>query len=169
MAKEWNSPPEMQIDAAKTFTATLKTEHGDIVVDLFADKAPTTVKNLVFLAREGYYDNTEFHRVIAVFMVQGGDPTGSGRGSPGYRFNDESGALAGKHDAPGALSMANSGPNTNGGQFFITHVATSWLDGKHGVFGRVREGMDVVMQIRVRDPNSGTPASKLSAVEISES
>ena len=169
MTKQWSSPPQMQIDTSKTYTATFKTEHGDIVVDLFTDKAPITVNNFVFLAREGYFNDTTFHRVIADFMVQGGDPTGTGRGTPGYRYDDEPGALAGKHDGPGVLSCANAGPNTNGGQFFITHVPTPWLDGKHGVFGKVSSGMDVVMAIRVRDPQSGGPASKLHAVEITES
>ena len=121
MAKQYDAPPAMQIDPNKNYTATFKTEHGDIVIDLFAKQAPITVNNFVFLAREGFYDNTTFHRVINRFMVQGGDPTGTGRGGPGYRFNDEAGALALKHDGPGVLSMANAGPNTNGSQFFITH------------------------------------------------
>lgn len=169
MTKQWTTEPAMQIDATKKYKAIFKTEHGDIVVNLFADKAPITVNNFVFLAREGYYDNTTFHRVISDFMVQGGDPTGSGRGTPGYRFNDEAGALAGKHDGPGVLSMANAGPDTNGSQFFITHVETPWLDGKHGVFGKVAEGLDVLMKITVRDPNSKVEASKLNQVEIVES
>lgn len=169
MPKQWDSPPPMQIDPDKKYTATFKTEHGDIVAELFADKAPITVNNFVFLAREGYFNDTTFHRVIENFMVQGGDPTGSGRGTPGYRFRDEDGALAGKHSGPGVLSMANAGPDTNGGQFFITHTDTPWLDGKHGVFGRVTQGLDVLMQIRIRDPQSNIPASKLVAVEISES
>lgn len=172
MAKQYDAPPAMQIDPDKTYTATIKTERGDIAVDLFAKQAPVTVNNFVFLAREGFYNDTTFHRVIPNFMVQGGDPTGTGRGGPGYRFDDEAGALAGKHDGPGVLSMANAGPNTNGSQFFITHVATDWLNGKHGVFGKVKDqaSLDVLMQIRTRDPmQDPNPGDKLIAVEITES
>ena len=116
---------------------------GTIVVDLFADRAPVTVNNFVFLAKEGFYDGLVFHRVIADFMVQGGDPTGTGRGGPGYKWNDEKSALGIKHEV-GSLSMANAGPNTNGSQFFITHIATDWLNGKHAVFGKVRSGQEFV-------------------------
>ena len=171
MAKQYSSPPPMTIDASKRYTAVFKTQQGDIRVNLFADRAPITVNNLVFLAREGYYDNTTFHRVIPDFMVQGGDPTGTGRGGPGYKFADEAGALAMKHDGPGTLSMANAGPNTNGSQFFITHVATSHLDGKHGVFGKVADqgSLDVLMKIRVRDPQRDpNPGDALYSVEIIE-
>src|SRR5262245_30283540 len=114
MAKQWSTPPSMQIDPAKKYQAVFKTDVGDIVVDLFAEQAPITVNNFVFLAREGFYDATIFHRVIEDFMVQGGDPNGTGTGGPGYRFNDEPGALAGKHTGRGVLSMANAGANTNG-------------------------------------------------------
>jgi cyclophilin family peptidyl-prolyl cis-trans isomerase len=169
MAKQWNSPPKMQIDPQKKYTATFKTDQGEFVVELFADKAPLTVNNFVFLAREGFYDNTTFHRVLKDFMAQGGDPTGTGSGGPGYRFADEPGALAGKHDKPGILSMANAGPNTNGSQFFITHLATPWLDGKHGVFGMVVKGMENVMQIKLRDPRYGGEVTTLTSVEITES
>lgn len=172
MPKQYNSPPQMAIDPKKSYTAVLKTERGDIQVNLFADKAPITVNNFVFLAREGFYDNITFHRVIPDFMVQGGDPEGSGRGGPGYRFDDEAGALAMKHDGPGVLSMANAGPNTNGSQFFITHVATPWLDGKHGVFGKVadKESLDVLMKIRERDPGRDpNPGDALHTIEIIES
>ncbi len=166
--KQWSSPPQMQIDPAKTYTATLHTEKGDIVLHLFADKAPRTVNNFVFLAREGFYDGTIFHRVIADFMAQGGDPTGSGRGGPGYRFADEFHPDL-KHDKPGVLSMANAGPNTNGSQFFITHVPTPWLDGKHAVFGQVTEGMDVLFAIPPRDPmRPRTPGVKILRVTIEE-
>jgi cyclophilin family peptidyl-prolyl cis-trans isomerase len=171
MSKQYDAPPAMQIDPNKTYTATFKTERGDIVVDLFAKQAPVTVNNFVFLARDGYYDDTTFHRVINGFMVQGGDPTASGRGGPGYRFNDEAGALKLKHDGPGVLSMANAGPNTNGSQFFITHVATPHLDGKHAVFGKVRDqaSLAVLMKIRERDPmRDSKPGDKLIAVEIAE-
>ena len=170
MGKQYGSAPAMTIDPAKKYVATFKTERGDIRMNLFADKAPITVNNFVFLAREGFYDNTTFHRVIPDFMVQGGDPQGTGTGGPGYRFNDEAGALGMKHDGPGVLSMANAGPNTNGSQFFLTHVATSWLDGKHGVFGKVADAdsMKVIMSIRIRDPRDPEPGDKLNSIEISE-
>ncbi len=140
----------MSIDAAKNYVATLDTSCGAIVCDLFAKDAPKTVSNFVFLAREGFYDGTVFHRVIANFMVQGGDPTGTGRGGPGYRFEDETKGNPHKHQV-GSLSMANAGPNTNGSQFFVTHIATDWLDGKHTVFGQVKSGQDVVNKIQQGD------------------
>ena len=161
----------MQIDPEKSYTAIFKTEKGDIVVDLFAKEAPVTVNNFVFLAREGYYDDTTFHRVIANFMAQGGDPTGTGRGDPGYKFADEPGALALKHSAPGILSMANAGPNTNGSQFFITHVPTPHLDGKHAVFGKVQDddSLNVLLAIPTRDPmQAKQPGAKLHTIEIIE-
>lgn len=148
--KQYASPPAMQIDTTKSYTATIKTNRGDIVIDLFADKTPKTVNNFVFLAKDGYYNGVKFHRVIADFMVQTGDPTGTGRGGPGYRFADEFHPTL-RHSGPGILSMANAGPGTNGSQFFITHVKTDWLDGKHSVFGKVREGQDVVNAIRQGD------------------
>ena len=157
---QYTSPPAMQLDPSKTYTATIQTNRGDIVIDLYADKVPNTVNNFVALARDGFYDGVSFHRVIADFMVQGGDPTGSGRGGPGYRFNDEFHPEL-VHDGPGVLSMANAGPNTNGSQFFITHVATNWLDNKHSVFGRVRSGQDVVDAIQQGDV--------MEKVEIEES
>ncbi len=167
--KQWSAPPEMQIDPSRSYTATLHTEKGDITLRLFADKAPRTVNNFVFLAREGFYDDTIFHRVIDNFMAQGGDPTGSGRGGPGYRFADEFHPDL-KHDRPGILSMANAGPNTNGSQFFITHVPTPWLDGKHSVFGEVIAGMDVLLSIPARDPmRPQSPGVKILRVTISES
>lgn len=159
----------MTIDPRKKYTARIKTGKGDIVVELFADKAPKTVNNFVFLAREGYYDDTTFHRVIKPFMIQGGDPTGTGRGGPGYRFEDEFHKDL-RHDAPGILSMANAGPNTNGSQFFITHIPTPHLDNRHTVFGRVIEGMDVVNAIPERDPGRARePGEKLITIEIEES
>lgn len=171
MAKEYSAPPAMQIDPSKKYTATIATEHGDMVVELFADKAPITVNNFVFLAKEGFYDGTVFHRAMADFMVQGGDPTGTGRGGPGYRFNDEAGALAGKHVGEGILSMANAGANTNGSQFFVTLGDANWLDGKHGVFGKVVSGLDALKAIRLGNDRSGMVAnpSKLVSVTISES
>jgi cyclophilin family peptidyl-prolyl cis-trans isomerase len=167
--KQWSKAPELEIDPKKKYTATIKTDKGDIVIDLFASKTPNTVNNFVFLARQGFYDGTIFHRVIANFMVQGGDPTGTGMGGPGYKFKDEFDPSL-KHNKPGILSMANAGPGTNGSQFFITHVPTPWLDGKHSVFGEVREGMDVVNSIPVRDPQRPEyPGIKIQSVEIQES
>jgi peptidyl-prolyl cis-trans isomerase B (cyclophilin B) len=159
MSKQYDAPPPMSIDPAKKYSATLETSSGTIVVDLFPKDAPKTVNNFVFLARDGFYDGTVFHRVIADFMIQGGDPTGSGRGGPGDRFEDETKDSPNKHKA-GSLSMANAGPNTNGSQFFITHVPTAWLDGKHTIFGQVRSGQDVVNAVKQGDT--------LKAVKIEE-
>jgi len=130
--------------------ATFATDKGVIRVQLHDDKAPKTCANFEKLAGEGFYDGLTFHRVIDDFMIQGGCPDGDGTGGPGYSFEDEFHADL-KHDAPGVLSMANAGPNTNGSQFFITHVATPWLDGKHSIFGRVIEGQNVVDAIEVGD------------------
>jgi cyclophilin family peptidyl-prolyl cis-trans isomerase len=166
--KQWSKPPALEIDIKKNYQATLHTEKGDIVVKLFADKVPSTVNNFVFLSRQGFYDGTIFHRVIADFMVQGGDPTGTGMGGPGYRFQDEFNPSL-RHSKPGILSMANAGPNTNGSQFFITHVPTPWLDNKHAVFGEVTGGMDVLMSIPPRDPQRPEYSGVvLKSVEISE-
>jgi peptidyl-prolyl cis-trans isomerase B (cyclophilin B) len=129
--------------------ATFDTDRGPIKVELYPDKAPLTVASFVNLARRGFYDGLNFHRVIPDFMVQGGCPEGSGRGGPGYKFEDE--ANNGVRHERGVLSMANAGPNTNGSQFFITHVATPWLDGKHTVFGKVVEGLDVVDKVAQGD------------------
>ena len=145
--KTYSAPPPMTIDPDKSYTATIWLEKGgEIVIELFAKEAPNTVNNFVFLAEDGYYNQVTFHRVIAGFMAQGGDPTGTGRGGPGYEFDNELSPLR-RHDTPGVLSMANRGPNTNGSQFFILLAPTPWLDGKHTVFGRVLEGQDVVEQI----------------------
>lgn len=166
--KSYASPPVMGIDPQKTYTATIQTDDGDIVLQLFADKTPNTVNNFVFLAREGFYDGVIFHRIIDNFMVQGGDPTGTGRGGPGYSFADEFHPEL-RHDGPGVLSMANAGPNTNGSQFFITHVATPHLDGKHSVFGRVTGGLDVLMAIPARDPaQAQAPAVAIKTILIEE-
>jgi len=150
MGKTYNSAPAMTIDSGKTYTATFETTRGSVVVELFADRAPVTVNNFVFLANEGFYNGIVFHRVIADFMIQGGDPTGTGRGDAGYKWKDEQAALAIKHEK-GTLSMANAGPNTNGSQFFITHVATPHLNGKHAVFGKVKSGQEIVDMIRQGD------------------
>jgi peptidyl-prolyl cis-trans isomerase B (cyclophilin B) len=150
MPNQYPAPPPMAIDAGKKYTVTFETSKGNIVCELFAKDAPKTVNNFVFLAREHFYDGTVFHRVIADFMVQGGDPTATGTGGPGYKFEDETRNNPNKHKV-GSLSMANAGPNTNGSQFFITHVVTNWLDGKHTVFGQVTSGQDVVNKIQQRD------------------
>jgi peptidyl-prolyl cis-trans isomerase B (cyclophilin B) len=149
----------MTLDTSATYTATFETSRGTIVCELFASEAPVTVNNFVFLAGEGFYDGTTFHRVIADFMIQGGDPTGTGRGGPGYRFGDEVGPDKPTHKV-GSLSMANAGPNTNGSQFFITHVATPWLDGKHTVFGQVVKGQEVVDAVRQGDTLKRVTISK---------
>jgi cyclophilin family peptidyl-prolyl cis-trans isomerase len=166
--QQWSNPPKMEIDNQKNYTAILKTDKGEITIQLFAKKTPLTVNNFVFLARQGFYDGTIFHRVISDFMAQGGDPTGTGMGGPGYKFADEFHPGL-RHNKAGVLSMANSGPNTNGSQFFITHVATPWLDNKHSVFGQVTEGMDVLMSIPPRDPSRrDAPAVKLLSITILE-
>lgn len=161
----------MQINPQKSYTAIFHTGKGDIRVNLFAAQAPITVNNFVALARDGFYNDTTFHRVIKGFMVQGGDPQGDGTGGPGYKFNDEPGALALKHQGPGILSMANAGRNTNGSQFFITYSSQSHLDGKHGVFGKVADeaSLGVLQKIRERDPRERQPGDALTSVEILES
>ena len=169
MSMQWKTPPAMEIDPKKKYTARMKTDVGTMVIELFADKTPKTVNNFVFLSRQGYYESVIFHRVIADFMVQGGDPTGSGSGGPGYKFEDEFHPSL-RHDKRGILSMANAGPGTNGSQFFITHGPTPHLDNKHSVFGQVIEGEDVLMSIPPRDPsNRNAPAVKIVRIEIVES
>ncbi len=164
----YTSPPEMQIDPSKQYVATIHTEKGDIVIELYADKVPNTVNNFVFLANEGYYDDTTFHRVKPGFMAQTGDPAGTGSGGPGYRFEDEFHPDL-RHDGPGVLSMANAGANTNGSQFFITYDATPHLDDVHSVFGKVIEGMDVLEQITPRDPAAATePGDLIESITIEE-
>lgn len=143
--------PEMMIDTAKAYKATVEMEQGSFVIELFADVAPETVNSFVFLSREGYYDGVTFHRVLEGFMAQTGDPSGSGRGGPGYTFEDEIDPEL-TFDGPGWVAMANSGPSTNGSQFFITYGAQEHLNGKHTIFGQVIEGMDVVDAITLRDP-----------------
>ncbi len=146
--KTYSEPPPTIIDTSKQYTATIETEKGKLVLELFASDVPLTVNNFVFLAREGFYDGTTFHRVIAGFMAQGGDPTGTGSGTPGYSFADE---FTEHTHVTGALSMANAGPNTNGSQFFITYTPQHGLDGKHSVFGQLIEGMDVLEEIKAGD------------------
>lgn len=157
--KQWKTAPEMQIDPDKTYLAKMETSKGLIELELYPEHAPKTVNNFVFLAREGYYDGIKFHRVINNFVIQGGDPTGTGAGGPGYKFEDEVQGNPLKHDSK-VISMANAGPNTNGSQFFITHSAQSHLDGKHTVFGKVVSGAEVVDSISQGD--------EMVKVEISE-
>lgn len=150
MGKQYSAPPPMSIDTTKRYEARLRTKRGDILLELFAQDAPTTVNNFIFLARDGFYNGLTFHRVVPGFMIQGGCPKGDGRGGPGYRFQDELQGNSHSHQA-GTLSMANAAPDTNGSQFFITHTAQPRLDGRHTVFGRVIEGMDVVLAVRQGD------------------
>ena len=168
--KQYNSPPAMTIDPNKSYTATLElVKGGEIVIELFAKEAPVTVNNFIFLARDGYYDQVTFHRVIAEFMAQSGDPTGTGSGGPGYTIKDEFSSLR-RHDSPGVLSMANVGrPNSGGGQWFITLVPTPHLDDAHTVFGKVIDGMAVVNGIKIRNPNTATtPGDVISSITIEE-
>ena len=146
--KSYSAPPPMTIDTSKQYTAIIETEKGNLVLELFASDVPVTVNNFVFLAREGFYDGTTFHRVIPDFVAQGGDPTGTGSGNPGYFFEDE---FTEHTHVTGALSMANSGPNTNGCQFFITYSPQHHLDGIHSVFGQLKEGMDILQKIKQGD------------------
>jgi len=166
--KTYTTPPPMDIDVNKQYTATIETKKGDMVIELFATDAPKTVNNFVFLAREGFYNGTTFHRVIPDFMAQGGDPTGTGSGGPGYTFEDE---FSQRIHTAGALSMANRGANTNGSQFFITYAPQPHLDGRHTVFGQVIQGIDVLDKLTPRDP-SGNPSSAgdtIIRITISES
>lgn len=148
--KNTNPPPPMTIDTDKVYVVDMETDKGTIQLELYPEYAPMTVNNFVTLAQDGYYDGIVFHRVIANFMVQGGDPTGTGRGGPGYTFPDEFDGNPLRHEAK-VISMANAGPNTNGSQFFITHAPQPHLDNKHTVFGKVVSGQDVVDAIRQGD------------------
>ena len=148
---QWDEPPELTLDQGKFYLATLVTEKGDIQIELFADRAPITVNNFIFLAEQGYYDGTTFHRVLPDFMAQGGDPTGSGSGGPGYQFADEI-DLDTFFDDAGYFAMANRGPDSNGSQFFITFRPTLHLNGNHTIFGKVVQGMDVALSLTLRDP-----------------
>lgn len=155
----WNNSPEMQIDTDATYQATIETDKGTIELELYPEHAPKTVNNFAFLAGEGFYDGVAFHRVIDNFMIQGGDPTGTGRGGPGYKFEDELEGNPLKHDAK-VISMANAGPNTNGSQFFITHKPQPHLNGKHTVFGKVTSGEDVVDSIEQGDKMTSVTVEK---------
>lgn len=166
---QWSAPPEFTIDPETTdYQAIIKLPDGDVTIDLFEVESPVTVNNFVFLAQQGFYDNVTFHRVMADFMAQGGDPTGTGSGGPGYQFEDEvDNGLA--FDRPGLLAMANAGPGTNGSQFFITTVVTDWLTGAHTIFGEVIEGYDLVQTIPLREPSIATsPGLAMQTVEIVE-
>ena len=148
--KQWKTPPAMAIDPKKTYTVSMETTRGTIELELYPEHAPITVNNFVFLVKEGYYDGVKFHRVIPNFVIQGGDPTATGTGGPGYRFEDEVKNNPLKH-LRGVISMANAGPGTNGSQFFITHSPQPHLDGKHTVFGKVVKGLEVVDAIKQGD------------------
>ena len=157
--KQWGSPPAMQIDEQKMYRITIETSRGTMELELYPLHAPKTVNSFVFLAREGFYDGVIFHRVIPDFVIQGGDPTGTGRGGPGYQFEDECAGNPLIHER-GAISMANAGPNTNGSQFFIAHSPQPHLNGKHTVFGKVVKRLDVVDAIQQGD--------KMERVTVSE-
>ena len=159
-SKKWNFPPAMQIELKKNYIASIESDRGTIEIQLYPNHAPKTVNNFVFLSREGFYDGGTFHRVISNFMIQGGDPTGTGSGGPGYKFSDETYENPLKHET-GVLSMANAGPNTNGSQFFITHSPQPHLNGRHTVFGKVVKGQEVVNAIKQGD--------KIMKVTITES
>ena len=162
------SAPRGDLDTSKSYRARFKTAKGDIVCELYADRVPMTVENFVNLARAGFYDGTTFHRVIGGFMAQGGDPTGTGRGGPGYEFADEFHPSL-RHDSAGTLSMANAGANTNGSQFFVTFGPTPHLDNRHSVFGRVTEGMEVLRTLRERDPQTDrADGDRIETIEIEE-
>lgn len=166
MAKQYDAPPEMVIDTSKAYTAVIETERGEIKARLLTDVAPNTVNNFVFLAREGFYDGTTFHRVIPGFVAQGGDPTGTGRGGPGYRFQDE---LSDTPFVEGIIGMANAGPNTNGSQFYIMLGDAPHLTGRYTAFAKVEEGLDVVQSIRPRDPERDpNPGDRMLSVRIVE-
>lgn len=166
MTQQWNEAPEMALEEGKSYTAHMETDKGMMVIKLHADKTPETVNSFVFLANNGFYDGVIFHRVIDNFMVQGGDPTGTGMGGPGYKFEDEFHPEL-RHNKRGILSMANAGPGTNGSQFFITHGPTPHLDNKHSVFGEVIEGEDVLMSIPARDPgNKDASAVSIKTIKI---
>jgi cyclophilin family peptidyl-prolyl cis-trans isomerase len=170
VAKQYPAPPEMQIDTAKDYRATIKTNKGEITAKLFAADSPNTVNNFVFLANDGFYDGVIFHRVIENFMVQGGDPTGTGTGGPGYRFDDELDKARSHRYSRGTLAMANAGPNTNGSQFFITHVDAG-LPPQYAVFGKAVDGLEVVDAIATTPTGAqDKPVDDIviEAIEISE-
>jgi cyclophilin family peptidyl-prolyl cis-trans isomerase len=167
--KQFTDCPPFSIDVNKTYVATLETEKGNIVIELFADKAPLAVNSFVFLAKQGWYDGVTFHRVIPGFVAQAGDPSGTGRGNPGYFFNTESSDLL--FTKPGMVGMANSGPDTNGSQFFITYAPANHLNGSYTIFGQVIAGLDVAEKLTPRDPaqfGSLSPGDRIVKVTIEE-
>jgi cyclophilin family peptidyl-prolyl cis-trans isomerase len=168
--KQWSTAPAMQIDVNKSYSATLHTVKGDIVIEFYPKSAPLAVNNFIFLARQGYFDGVTFHRVLPGFVAQGGDPTGSGMGSPGYKFaNEIDPALT--FDAPGIVAMANAGPDTNGSQFFITYAPLAQLNGGYTIFGHVTSGMDVANNLTPRDPSqnpNAPPGDAITSVSITE-
>ncbi len=167
--RQYATPPPMIIDVTRKYYATVTLQKGgEFVIELYPEKAPKTVNNFVFLARQGFYNGVTFHRVIPGFMAQGGDPTGTGTGGPGYQFEDEFSDLT--FDKAGVVAMANAGPNTNGSQFFITYGPTEWLNGRHTIFGQVIQGMDVVESLRPRDPqqNPPYPGDAIESITIQE-
>jgi cyclophilin family peptidyl-prolyl cis-trans isomerase len=170
LREKWYSQPEQVLDPEKQYTATIKTEKGDIVIELYTDTAPVNVNSFAFLAEKGWYKGVTFHRVLPGFVAQGGDPTGLGIGFPGYRCNDEI-AASRTFDGPGVVSLANSGPNTNGSQFFITYDAVPQLNPGFTIIGHVIEGMDVVEAITPRDPQTtpdAPPGDKITDITIEE-
>jgi cyclophilin family peptidyl-prolyl cis-trans isomerase len=167
--KQFTECPPFDIDPSKQYIATIQTEKGEIVMQLFPDKAQLAVNSFVFLARQGWFDGVTFHRVIPGFAAQAGDPSGTGRGNPGYFFNNEISDL--KFDKPGMVGMANSGPNTNGSQFFITFGPAAHLDGGYTIFGQVLSGLDVAENLTPRDPEQSVilpPGDKIISVTIEE-
>jgi cyclophilin family peptidyl-prolyl cis-trans isomerase len=169
-AMQWDAEPAMQIDPSRRYTATLDTVKGAVVIDLLPQAAPRTVNNFVFLARQGYYDGVTFHRVIPGFMAQGGDPTGSGSGGPGYFIPNETAAGL-TFDSAGIVAMANSGADRNGSQFFITYAPTPDLNGGYTIFGRVLSGMDVIQALTARDPSANPnapPGDVINTITITE-
>ncbi|MBI5354415.1 MAG: peptidylprolyl isomerase [Chloroflexi bacterium] len=167
--KQFATCPAFNVDPSKQYIATIHTEKGDIVIQLFPDKAPLAVNSFVFLARQGWFNGVTFHRVIPGFLAQAGDPSGTGKGNPGYFFKNETSDL--KFDKPGMIGMANSGPDTNGSQFFITFAPATHLDGIYTIFGQVISGLDIAEQLTPRDPSQGAslpPGDKIISVDIEE-
>jgi cyclophilin family peptidyl-prolyl cis-trans isomerase/predicted DsbA family dithiol-disulfide isomerase len=168
--RQFSACPSLALDPLKQYLATLHTDKGDVVIQLYADKAPFTVNNFIFLARQGWYDHITFQRVVPGLLAQTGDPSGTGMGNPGYLFGDEMRATL-RFDRPGVVAMSNSGPNTNGSQFFITFGPAPQLDGGYTIFGQVLQGMEVLTQLTPRDPQPGTPlppGDTLNGVTIEE-
>lgn len=171
MAQQYSAPPAMPLDDSKSYSATFKTNHGDIEIELFRSQAPVTVNNFVFLARDGFYNDVIIHRVIPGFMIQGGDPDGTGMGGPGYKFQDEFDTSL-TFGTTGILAMANSGPATNGSQFFITVAPTPHLNGKHTIFGKVTSGQDIadaISNVAQASGNRPTEPIVIERIEIQES